>query len=54
LSELPPLEELGNLVAPDETALLPELRAADESSLPHAVIEVARAQLSTESHHDAA
>ncbi|WP_296818687.1 SMC-Scp complex subunit ScpB [Thiobacillus sp.] len=26
LSELPPLEELGNLVTPDETALIPELR----------------------------
>jgi segregation and condensation protein B len=27
LSELPPLEELGTLVTPDETALIPELRA---------------------------
>lgn len=26
LSELPPLEELGHLVTPDETALIPELR----------------------------
>lgn len=26
LAELPPLEELGNLVTPDETALIPELR----------------------------
>jgi segregation and condensation protein B len=26
LSELPPLEELGQLVTPDETALIPELR----------------------------
>jgi segregation and condensation protein B len=27
LSELPPLDELGTLVTPDETALIPELRA---------------------------
>lgn len=27
LSELPPLEELGQLVTPDETALIPEIRA---------------------------
>ena len=27
LSELPPLEELGQLITPDETALIPEIRA---------------------------
>lgn len=47
LSELPPLEELGNLVTPDETALIPELREAlqDEaaSTAFGALIEVARA-----------
>src|SRR5512138_2198924 len=41
LAELPPLEELGNLVAPSETALIPELL---EHALPPtfgAVIEIA-------------
>ena len=46
LSELPPLEELGTLVTPDETALIPELRAElpDNDALRTfgAVIEVAR------------
>ncbi|MDA8128768.1 MAG: SMC-Scp complex subunit ScpB [Betaproteobacteria bacterium] len=47
LSELPPLEELGNLVTPDETALIPELREESaDSDVPQtfgAVIETARA-----------
>jgi len=46
LAELPPLEELGNLVTPDETALIPELRAdlPDNEALETfgAVIETAR------------
>lgn len=44
LSELPPLEELGNLITSDETALIPELRASlpPETFTPHAIIEVAR------------
>ena len=44
LSELPPLEELGNLVTPDETALIPELieTAPPEPFSPCAIIEVAR------------
>lgn len=45
LSELPPLEELGNLVTPDETALIPELREElADNSVPQAfgaVIETA-------------
>ena len=48
LSELPPLEELGQLVTPDETALIPELRGeiADNtgSQTFGAVIEVVRTQ----------
>jgi segregation and condensation protein B len=48
LSELPPLEELGNLVTPDETALIPELREdLADNSVPQAfgaVIETARAR----------
>ncbi len=46
LSELPPLEELGNLVTPDETALIPELREElADNGIPQtfgAVIETAR------------
>jgi segregation and condensation protein B len=46
LAELPPLEELGNLVTPDETALIPELRAdLPDNDVPRtfgAVIETAR------------
>ena len=52
LSELPPLEELGNLITPDETGLIPELiksspearihLEATESFTPCAIIEVAR------------
>ncbi len=44
LSELPPLEELGQLVTPDETALIPQLR---ENGIPQtfgAVIETAAPQ----------
>jgi segregation and condensation protein B len=44
LSELPPLEELGNLITPDETALIPELVASfpPDTFTPHAIIEIAR------------
>ena len=46
LSELPPLEELGYLVTPDETALIPELREElldnDGSQTFGAVVEVVR------------
>jgi len=53
LSELPPLEELGNLVTPDETALIPELREelADNDVPPTfgAVIETARASTASDS-----
>ena len=44
LSELPPLEELGNLITPDETALMPELAETPlaEPFMPRAIIEVAR------------
>ena len=41
LSELPPLEELGNLVAPNETALIPELREHDALQAFGAIIETA-------------
>lgn len=44
LSELPPLEELGNLVTPDETALIPELVETGSTSppfVPTAIIETA-------------
>jgi segregation and condensation protein B len=41
LSELPPLEELGNLITPDETGLIPEARPT-EAFTPCAIIEVAR------------
>ena len=43
LSEMPPLEELGNLVTPDETALIPVLleTAPPEPFTPCAIIEVA-------------
>jgi segregation and condensation protein B len=53
LSELPPLEELGTLVTPDETALIPELRAEmlDNDVPPTfgAVIETARVSTAPES-----
>jgi segregation and condensation protein B len=42
LSELPPLEELGHLVTPDETALIPELLDNDVPQTFGAVIETAR------------
>ena len=42
LAELPPLEELGTLLAPDETALIPEVASPGASSYPCAVIEIAR------------
>lgn len=42
LAELPPLEELGNLVTPEETALIPELTEAVSGVVPCAVIEVAQ------------
>ena len=52
LSELPPLEELGNLVTPDETALIPELREElADNGVPRtfgAVIETARVAAVTE------
>ncbi|OZA28266.1 MAG: SMC-Scp complex subunit ScpB [Hydrogenophilales bacterium 17-64-11] len=52
LSELPPLEELGNLITPDETALIPELRAElTDNDAPRtfgAVIETARVSVATE------
>ncbi len=52
LSELPPLEELGNLITPDETALIPELRAElTDNDAPRtfgAVIETARVSVVTE------
>jgi segregation and condensation protein B len=44
LSELPPLEELGNLVTPDETALIPELvevESAAAAFVPTTIIETA-------------
>jgi len=44
LSELPPLEELGNLVTPDETALIPELVETDSAVaafVPSTIIETA-------------
>jgi segregation and condensation protein B len=44
LSELPPLEELGNLVTPDETALIPglvEAESAAQAFVPSAIIETA-------------
>jgi len=53
LSELPPLEELGNLVTPDETALIPglreELQDNEASQAFGAVIETARASTEAES-----
>ena len=53
LSELPPLEELGNLVTPDETALIPGLREELLDNEAHqafgAVIETARASTEAES-----
>lgn len=51
LSELPPLDELGTLVTPDETALIPEFRAElldnDTPQTFSAVIEIASAALSS-------
>jgi len=53
LSELPPLEELGNLVTPDETALIPELREElADNDVPQtfgAVIETARVSAAPDS-----
>jgi len=43
LSELPPLEELGHLVTPDETALIPELLDNSVPQMFGAVIETAAA-----------
>jgi len=47
LSELPPLEALGHLVTPDETALIPELRGElldnDVPQIVGALIETAAA-----------
>ena len=52
LAELPPLEELGNLVTPDETALIPELREElldnEVAQTFGAVIEIARVAADTE------
>lgn len=52
LSELPPLEELGQLVTPDETALIPELLAElQDNDAPQtfgAVIETVRIDVATE------
>ena len=45
LSELPPLEELGTLVTPDETALIPELLDQAPPTPFGAVIETARASI---------
>jgi len=44
LSDLPPLEELGKLVTPDETAMLTSSPDATEvdTLMPHAIIEIAR------------
>ena len=44
LSDLPPLEELGKLVTPDETAMLTTESEEKEAEpdLPHAIIEIAR------------
>ncbi len=44
LSDLPPLEELGKLVTPDETAMLssPSDTAEEAAFTPHAIIEIAR------------
>jgi segregation and condensation protein B len=39
LSDLPPLEELGTLVAPNETALIPEVRDHDATAVFGAIIE---------------
>lgn len=48
LSELPPLAELGQLIKPDETALIPELLDNDVPRMFGAVIETARASVITE------
>lgn len=44
LSDLPPLEELGTLVAPNETALIPEVRDHDVAAVFGAIIETAGAR----------
>ena len=44
LSDLPPLEELGTLVAPNETALIPEVRDHDVAAVFGAIIETASAR----------
>ncbi len=53
LSELPPLEELGNLVTPDETTLIPELREEmqdnDVSQTFGAIVEIAHVSTAPES-----
>jgi segregation and condensation protein B len=41
LADLPPLEELGTLAAPNETALIPGLREHDPAQTFGAVVEVA-------------
>ncbi len=51
LSELPPLEELGNLVAPNETALIPELLDHETPQTFGAVIETARASAAVTEIH---
>lgn len=48
LSELPPLEELGTLITPDETALIPELLDNVVPQTFGAVIETARVAADTE------
>jgi segregation and condensation protein B len=54
LSELPPLEELGTLVTPDETALIPELREKpQDNDVPAtfgAIIETARVSAVSETN----
>ncbi|HQS99978.1 MAG: SMC-Scp complex subunit ScpB [Hydrogenophilales bacterium 16-64-46] len=45
LSDLPPLEELGTLVAPNETALIPEVREHDANTVVGAIIETAGAHV---------
>jgi segregation and condensation protein B len=53
LAELPSLEELGNLVAADETVLIPGLHETPDIFTPHAIIEVARGLAFTEIPQDA-
>ncbi|MCA1978759.1 MAG: SMC-Scp complex subunit ScpB [Thiobacillus sp.] len=44
LSDLPPLEELGTLVVPNETALIPEVRDGDSPAVFGAIVEIAGAR----------